>query len=226
MSKLETPITILVRRRAALGDVIIATGVIRELKNKYGDDCVIDVVTEHPYVFDNNPHIRQVYHTEPSPPDPRTYKVSYTPPNPADYNVYYNLDDTYEFNPEGHFADNYFYRVFGSTDCDKSLELFVDDDTASAVDELIASIGGPFICVHMRNWHWALKNIKPDVWDRVLGKVLAEDLQVRVVAVGGPTDYICMEDHPRMIDARGLSPSALCYLMDHAKCFVGMDSAI
>jgi hypothetical protein len=43
---------ILVRRRAALGDVIMSTGVIRELKNRYL--CEIDVATEFPNVFLNS----------------------------------------------------------------------------------------------------------------------------------------------------------------------------
>ena len=44
--KLERPIQILVRRRAALGDVIMSTGVVRELKKKYNNNCEIDVATE------------------------------------------------------------------------------------------------------------------------------------------------------------------------------------
>jgi ADP-heptose:LPS heptosyltransferase len=52
---IERPIQILVRRQAALGDVIMSTGVVRELKNRY--ICDIDVATEFPNVYDNNPNV-------------------------------------------------------------------------------------------------------------------------------------------------------------------------
>ena len=55
---IERPIQILVRRRAALGDVIMSTGVVRELKKRY--NCVIDIATEFPNVYDNNPYVRAI----------------------------------------------------------------------------------------------------------------------------------------------------------------------
>ena len=209
--KLEKTISILVRRRAAIGDVVIATGVVRELKLRYGDNCVIDVATEHPTVFENNPHIRTVYHTD------QSIAVD-------KYDIYYNLDDTYEYNPDGHFADNYFYRVFGTTEINRSMELYINDDQATAVDDLINTIGSPFVVVHMRCWHWALKNIAVEVWLEVFDRLFTLNPDVKVVCTGGDTDFY-PEGHPRILDARGLSPGSTCYLMDHAKCFVGIDSA-
>ena len=69
---IERPVQILVRRRAALGDVIMSTGVVRELKSKYR--CEIDVATEFPNVFDNNPHVRAIYHTDAT-PDVKNYDL-------------------------------------------------------------------------------------------------------------------------------------------------------
>jgi ADP-heptose:LPS heptosyltransferase len=209
--KLEVPIGILLRRRAALGDVIITTGVVRELKNMYGDNCVIDVHTEYPQVFKHNPHVRNVIHTD-------------TEVDAAVYDVFYNLDDTYEYNPDGHFVDNYFYRVFGNTNMDKSMELFIGDAQVAEVDKLVASIDSPFVVIHMRRWHWELKNIAVEVWIDVINKILAADPSVKIVCTGGPTDY-APEGNPRVIDARGLDAGSTCYLMDSAKCFVGIDSA-
>ena len=209
--KLETPIGILVRRKGALGDVIISTGVVRELKNIYGENCVIDVLTEYPQVYNNNPHVRNVIR------DVGETDVSL-------YDVVYNLDDTYEYNPDVHFADNYFYRVFGTTDRDKSMELFINDAQAANVDTLIAEIGGPFVVIHMRRWHWELKNIAVEIWIDIINQLLAHDATTKIVCTGGPTDYY-PEGNPRVIDARGLDAGATCYLMDHAKCFVGIDSA-
>jgi ADP-heptose:LPS heptosyltransferase len=213
--KLETPISILVRRRAALGDVVVATGLLRELKAKYGDNCVIDVATEYPSVFANNPHVRNVIKID---------EVNDSASKPADYNVYYNLDDTYEHNPNSHFADNYYYRTFGTTDMDRSMELFITDEEAVAVDEFVASIGAPFIAVHMRRWHWEMKNIDPAIWLSTFDAIFEANQDVKIVCVGGPTDFF-PEGHPRVIDGRGIyNPGSLSYLLDHAKCFVGIDS--
>ena len=213
--KLEVPTAILVRRRAALGDVVVATGVLRELKALYGDNCVIDVATQHPTVFDNNPHIRNVITISETDDSAAT---------PELYDVFYNLDDTYEYNPKVHFADSYFYRVFGTTDMDRSMELFVDEHEAAAVDEFIKAIDAPFVAVHMRRWHWELKNIDPAVWLSVFDAIFSANPDVKIVCVGGETDFF-PEGHPRVIDGRGIySPGSLCYLLDHAKCFVGIDS--
>lgn len=207
---LETPIKILVRRRAALGDVVVSTGIFRELNKLYGDNAIIDVATEYPTVFANNLYIRNVLHTD-------------SMPDVNKYDVYYNLDDTYELNPVGHFADNYFYRVFGTTDIDKSMELYIDSESAERVDEFVSSINGDFIAIHMRNWHWQLKNIRVEVWLDIVNKLHEKYPDLKIVAVGGATDLVM--DLPYMIDARGfVAPADLCYLLDHARCFVGIDS--
>lgn len=214
--KLEVPIGILVRRRAALGDVVVSTGVVRELKRMYGDNCVIDVATQHPNVFDNNPHVRNVIHIT---------EVDDSASNPEAYDVYYNLDDTYEYNPDGHFADNYFYRVFGNTDSfDKSMELWITEKDSGVVDDFIKTIDGDFIAVHMRRWHWELKNIDPVIWVDVFNKVFEAKPNIKIVCVGGTTDFY-IDGNPQIIDGRHIhSPGALSYLLDHAKCFVGIDS--
>ena len=110
---IERPQQILVRRRAALGDVIMSTGVVRELKCRY--HCEIDIATEFPNVYDNNPHVRAIYHTN-------------AMPDPTKYDLYINLDDAYEHNPLNHYLDSYFYRAFGTSAVDnKSVELFHSD---------------------------------------------------------------------------------------------------
>jgi len=209
--KLETPTEILVRRKGALGDVIITTGVVRELKNMYGDNCVIDVTTEYPNVYNNNPHVRNVIHTD-------------TELDLSKYNVVYNLDDTYEYNPGLHFADSYFYRVFGNTNMDKSMELFVNDEQTAELDKVVESLGSSFVVIHMRRWHWELKNIAVEVWLDVINRILEADPNVKIACTGGPTDFY-PEGHPRVLDIRGLDAGSTCYVMDHAKCFVGIDSA-
>lgn len=209
--KLEVPNGILVRRKGALGDVIITTGVVRELKNIYGDNCVIDVLTEYPQVYNNNPHVRNVIHTD-------------TEIDTTLYDVVYNLDDTYEYNPDVHFANSYFYRVFGNTDMDKTMELFVTEQQVAELKPIMEVLGDSFVVIHMRRWHWELKNIAVEIWLDIINRILEADPTVKIACTGGPTDFY-PEGHPRVIDIRSIDPGGTCYIMDHAKCFVGIDSA-
>ena len=111
--KLETPIKILVRRRAAVGDVIMSTAVVKELSTRYGKNALIDVVTQHPEVYRNNFRIRNIWHVN-------------SPPDINDYELYINLDDAYENNPSKHFVDSMFERVFGQLPADRSMDLHPD----------------------------------------------------------------------------------------------------
>lgn len=209
--KLEKQYNILVRRRAAIGDVIMTTGVIRELKKQYGENANIDVITENIGIYRNNPHVRTVMHTSSA--------IDYNA-----YDMYFNLDDSYEYNPTMHFVDNYFYQVFGTIDMDKSTELFPSEEDIAVVEEDLKAIGDKFIVVHMRNWHWTAKNISMDIWFEVYGKLFEQRSDFKVVTVGGPTDFF-IEEHPLFVDLRTkYNDQQLKYLCDKAACFVGIDS--
>lgn len=210
--QLEQPINILVQRRAAIGDVIMTTGVVRELKRQYGANANIDVATDFAEPFCNNPHIRNIFPVD-------------QVPNVKDrWELYYNLDNAYELNPTEHYVKNYFYRVFGDVNLNRSVELFPTDEDKATVNQLIEDeIGKRFIVVHMRNWHWAAKNISMDIWLEVFGKVFEQDADFKVVCVGGTTDFYV--DHPLFVDVRGkLNSQQMKYLCDYARCFVGIDS--
>ena len=67
---------ILVHRAMALGDVILTTPIVRALFND--GDCEIDVSSNYPIVFKDNPYIKQALHP--------------SQVNAADYDQIYNLD--------------------------------------------------------------------------------------------------------------------------------------
>jgi len=210
--KLEQPINILVQRRAAIGDVIMSTGVVRELKKRYGADANIDVATDFAEVYRNNPHVRNIF------------PVAQIPNVNNRYELYINLDNAYELNPTEHYVKNYFYRAFGEVYMNRSAELFPTAEDKVLVDQDLKEIGNKFIVVHMRNWHWPAKNITMDVWLDVFTKVFTERTDFKVVCVGGTTDFT-VEDHPLFYDLRGkYNNQQLKYLCDHAECFVGIDS--
>ena len=202
MIKLTKPLNILVQRRASIGDVIMTTGVVRELKKLHQSNANIIVATDYMEVYKNNPHIAGV--------------VPVASVDPKQFDVVYNLDDAYEYSPYTNYVNAYFYRVFGSnTTMDHSVELF---DTPTDKME----IDGDYIVVHMRNWHWQAKNIDMTVWFDVFAKVFETNDTVKVVCVGGNTDSFV--EHPNFIDARNKTSQQIKALCDGAKCFVGIDS--
>ena len=209
--KIETKPNILVKRRAALGDVVMSTGVVRELYKLHDGECNITVETEFPLVYKNNPYIAELR--------------NWGEVNPSDYDIVYNLDDAYEANPENHFISSMFSRVFGTSlgKFNQSPDLHTDEQDEHTVDQDLKEIGTKFIAVHMRNWHWALKNIDLDIWCDILARLFEQRTDFKIVCVGGATDLAL--EHPLMFDARArYTPQQLKYLLDHAECFVGIDS--
>lgn len=209
--KLERPVQILVRRRAAIGDVIMSTGVVRELKKQYGDNAEIHVATEFMEVYRNNPHIASIYHTDHM-------------PELSKFDLFINLDDAYELNPTQHYVDNYFYRTFGTLEYDRSVELFPDANDRTVVEQDLKEIGNKFIVVHMRQWYWAAKNIELKIWFDVFEKLFTQTIDFKIVCVGGATDF-AVKEHELFVDLTGkYNSQQLKYLMDRARCFVGIDS--
>jgi ADP-heptose:LPS heptosyltransferase len=183
---------------------------VRELKSKY--NCEIDVATEFPNVFDNNPHVRAIYHTDAT-------------PDVKNYDLYINLDDSYEHNPVNHYVDSYFYRAFGTSTVDnKSVELFANQLDHTTVDTFIENNElDNFIVIHIRQWHWPLKNMAWETWFAVFEQLFTERTDFKIVCVGGATDGFV--EHPLFVDARDqLNIQQQKLLMDRARCFVGIDS--
>jgi ADP-heptose:LPS heptosyltransferase len=210
--KLEQPINILVRRRAAIGDTIMSTAVVRELTKRY-NNCNIDIATEFVEVYRNNPHIRNIY-------------LPHMMPDVAAYDLYINLDDAYELNPTQHYVDSMFYRAFGDNfrNLDQRVELWPSEEDRREVVQDMEDLGQQFIVVHMRQWHWASKNISLDTWFEVFSLLFEQRTDFTIVCVGGDTDF-AVQDHPLIFDARGrYNSQQLKYLCDHAQAFVGIDS--
>jgi ADP-heptose:LPS heptosyltransferase len=210
--KLEQPINILVRRRAAIGDTIMSTAVVRELTKRY-NNCNIDIATEFVEVYRNNPHIRNIY-------------LPHMMPDVAAYDLYINLDDAYELNPTQHYVDSMFYRAFGDNfrNLDQRVELWPSEEDRREVVQDLEDLGQQFIVVHMRQWHWASKNISLDTWFEVFGLLFEQRTDFTIVCVGGDTDF-AVQDHPLVFDARGrYNSQQIKYLCDHARAFVGIDS--
>jgi len=188
---IENPVKILVQRTAAMGDVIMSTGVVRELRRRYGDTAQITVATDFLEVYRNNPHINNLIPAN-------VLSAEYV----NHWDIYIDLDNAYETNPVNHYVDTYFYRAFGDfSELDQRVELHPDDNDRSVVQEDLDKIGDKFIVVHMRNWHWGAKNISTDVWFQVFEKLFLQRTDFKIVCVGGKTDLM-IDAHPLFYDVR------------------------
>ena len=208
--KLTKPINILVKRRAAIGDVVMTTGVVRELKRRYGKNANIMVATDCIEVYKNNPHITGV--------------VPFDAADANRYDVVYNLDDCYEYNPGVHYVGAYFHRVFGDAPVKMAVELFAAEEDSTRVLNLQREHKlDKYIVVHMRNWHWQAKNIDLAVWFDVFAKLFETRDDFAIVTVGGTTDHTV--EHPNFVDLRGeLNSQEMMLLCNDAAAFVGIDS--
>jgi ADP-heptose:LPS heptosyltransferase len=212
--KLSKPLNFLIKRRGATGDVIMTTGIAREVKKAFGDNVNISIATDCLDVYKNNPHISNI--------------IPYDAADANKFDWFVSLDDAYENEPGTNFIDAYYYGVFGDLGgIYKNVELFPSDADVEVIDEFIESetLGEKFIVVHLRNWHWQAKNIAMEVWFDVFAKLFEEQTDFKIVTVGGPTDHSV--EHPNFVDARTMrfTPQQLKVLCDRARCFVGIDSA-
>jgi ADP-heptose:LPS heptosyltransferase len=206
---------ILVDRRKALGDVVMITPVIRELRRRYAN-AEIFVVAEDNGPLYNNPNIDHVL-------------------NPADlakttnkaWDLYVNLNDAYEENITSHYVDSYLYRAFGHTglSVDHSPEIFPTEEECNNIDDVLEQIGKNYIVVHMRRWAWENKNIDPDTWNKVFAQIVKQHPEVKIVSIGAQHDYRVPHDPTHYIDlVDQLSIGEIQYLISCAKAFVGPDS--
>lgn len=213
--QIDRPIRILVDRRKAVGDVIMITPVLRELRKRYGSSAFIQVVTEETIVLENNTDINAVV-------NPSNMKAE----DPWD--LYVNLNDAYEYNVQSHYVDTYLYRAFGNNidHIDRSLVLETTDEERQAVDEAIEDIGGPYVVFHMRRWAWENKNMDPTMWTMVMAWLEANYPDMRMITVGSQYDMkMPAGEGSRYIDlVDQLSLGEIRHLISNAQAFVGGDS--
>lgn len=213
--QIDRPIRILVDRRKAVGDVIMITPVLRELRKRYGKDAFIQVVTEEHIVLENNPDISAVVQpTGMQKEDP--------------WDLYLNLNDAYEYNVKSHYVDAYLYRAFGNDidHIDRSLSLVTTDEEKQAVDEAIADIGAPYAVFHMRRWAWENKNMDPQIWTLIMAWMEAAYPDMKMVTVGAQYDMRApAKVSNKYVDlVEQLSIGEIRHLIANASVFIGGDS--
>lgn len=204
---------ILINRRAALGDVLMATPIIRKLYNDRNKKCYIDfsINPEYESLVKNNPAIQTVI-TRP-----------YENINLHDYDLVLNLNLVYEKNPRLHPIDAYANYVFGTELSDKKTELFTKELDKEKANKFKETINNEYIIFHLRNVYGASRNLPLKFWHELLDNLLKKTGE-SVVFVGSKQDN-CFYGHHRLIDARDqFSLLELKEVIARAKVFVGTDS--
>lgn len=205
---------ILIDRRRALGDLVMITPVIRELRRRY-PDCWLQVVTEEPGPLNNNPNIDRVVK-----PDEM---VRADP-----WDVYLNLNDAYEHNVTSHYVDSYLYRAFGSdiAGIDHSPEMFPTDEEIENVEDAVKDLGDDnYVVVHMRRWAWENKNIDLSIWSTLFTRIHEEFPDTKIISVGAQYDYKVPNQAGKFVDLVGqLSIGEIQHLISRGRAFIGPDS--
>jgi ADP-heptose:LPS heptosyltransferase len=208
-------VRILVDRRMALGDVIMITPVLRELRKRY-PDAWLQVVTSKPEALANNPHVDLVVQ-----PD----QMQKSDP----WDVYVNLNDAYENNVTCHYVDSMLNRTFGSSadTVDRSLEVYSSTEEQEAVADAIKefSDGQDYIVVHMRRWAWENKNVDIEIWTAFLTRLEEKYPDLKVVSVGADYDYSLSPANKQWVNLnQQLTVGEIRQLISNARAFVGTDS--
>lgn len=201
---------VLVKRKAALGDVLLTTPIVARLRGDLGHETIIHVATDCGSAYQNNPHVNSV--------------IPSNSPTMG-YDRIIDLDLAYEKNPKAHVIDAYSMVAFGDCDYDKSTVLVPSDVDHTRASELMAKHGlvrNEFVVIHPAVT-WQNRTYPKERWNSVVEMLEASGL--RVVVVGSGADYVL--GGSSVVNLRGLMTIPVAAsLIGRAKCFIGNDSSM
>jgi len=196
---------ILVRRRGALGDVILATPVVAALKRLY-PKARISVLTDHPEVFVGNPDVEAAF---PAPREPH-------------YDTVHDLDMAYERYPLRHvvlaYADQCGVDLRG--DENLALRLYPGEGARRTVARKLPRHDRLAILHAGKVDRWAGRQ-----WPLARFEAVAKSLSAAgflVAAIGNGESPVPAGSG---LDARGWPLQETTALMEKCNLFVGVDSA-
>lgn len=204
---------ILINRRAALGDILMATPIVRKLFHDRQGKCFIDFSVNQEYepLLKHSPYIRNII------------AAPYETINLHEYDIIINLDLVYEKNPLLHPVDAYSKYVFGIELSDKTTELFTDDYSKDNAKRFKEVIGNDYLVLHLRNAYGASRNLSMRFWHELIGHLINKTEQ-RIIFIGSLQDNF-FQGHNRLIDARGqFDLLSLKEVISQSRLFVGTDS--
>lgn len=186
--------SILIKRNAAHGDVLLASAVAPALKKKY-PNCKIAFTTLCPEVLKFNPNIDRVL--TPQEVSSRTF------------DLFYNLDMAYEFRPKSHVLEAY-ADVVGVKPEDCELYLHQKE---------LAGLPKKYAVIHAAASNWVGRAWPFSNFDLVANELIKSGYPV--ISVGGGSDH-AVENGISFVGQTSIAE--LAYIIANADLFIGTDS--
>lgn len=214
--EINAKIKILVIRSGAMGDVLLATPIIKKLFKNYDGLCSITVATRYADVFKNNPYIVKCISIH----DLRNIEEQ--------YDLILDLDSCYEKNRALHVTEAYNFYTFGISSTTENLqpEIFSANSDKETCSEFIKNIKSPYIVCHNReDASQPYRNVPRKEWERLLTS-LFEKSGLQIVQIGSRSmDIALKNENNKFIDARDIfSLQQTKELISNAKLFLGTDA--
>lgn len=170
INPVSNPKRIQVFRRHALGDVLLATPILRKLREKFPDDEIV-MSTYFPDIIENNPHIDSLVRSE----------------KPLDgFDMTITLD--YECTPDQHIVDS-FAQIAEVSVGDKTPEIYLTQQDLTCADALLRDSGidldSPICAFHMQSG-WPVRD-----WPIRHFRAMARELEaegVQIIVLGKETE--------------------------------------
>lgn len=203
-----------VKRTGALGDCIVATGIIEKLKND-NPASEIFVCTKQPFAFSNNHNIVKIFENN----------------ELMDCDIVYDLDLVYESRPDTKRWIAYADSVFGEGEyieaeiLPKLYSKQVDRiDLLNKIKSNKLFVGNNFVVIHPNANSWESRKLSKEVWDEVIDILILKGYKVISVGKNGDLKLREREMFFDMIDKFELGE--IRELIKNAKMFIGLDSGI
>ncbi len=215
---MPTKQNILVIRSGAMGDVLLATPIIRKLFKDRKGFCSIDVATRNKDLFKNSPYVNKVI----QPKQLRDLKTS--------YELILNLDLAQEKNKNVHITDAYNFMAFGSNEVgqnssNKQPELFSSESEIIRIKEWSKKFQDGYIVCHNRvDESQPYRNVPLQDWVTLVNR-LAEKTNLPIIQIGSTDMDVAITGHHKLIDCRdAFTLQELKEVIQRAKLFLGTDA--
>lgn len=206
---------ILLRRKGAIGDVLMLTPISKRLHSM---GWRVYVKTDCGEVFKQNPYV--------SAAGPHNLK-----PHGGRFSRTVNLDLAYEKRPQTHIIDAYSKIVFGDENTAHELQMYPSlPDLLSLTDKLNRyKINPSGACILHMGVGWENRTFPPAFWISLLGELLMKFEFIICVGKGNDLSghaLIEKPNHTKIINLVGkLTIHELYHLINISKIFIGPDSA-
>jgi heptosyltransferase III len=215
---MSTKQNILVIRSGAMGDVLLATPIIRKLFKDRKGFCSIDVATRNKALFQNSPYVNKVI----QPKELRDLQIS--------YELILNLDLAQEKNKNVHITDAYNFMAFGSSEVgqnssDKQPELFSSENEITRIKEWSEKFQDGYIICHNRvDESQPYRNVPLQDWTTLVNRI-AENTNLPIIQVGSSDMDVAISGNQKLIDCRdAFTLQELKEVIQRAKLFLGTDA--